>query len=279
MPNPQTVTVKPGDTLGKIAERFGTTVAAFAQANGITDADKIRVGQVLKIPEGDAPRPATPAATPAAPTTGSASHHILGTLSAKFETSGRGPGTVSGGIGDPGGVSYGSYQLASKLGRPAQFLAREGKRWASEFAGTVQGTPAFSAIWKKIANREPEAFHAAQHDYIQRTHYDVQVAHILAKTGDDVNKRSNAVRDAIWSTAVQHGPKNNIIVTALKGAPKDDRALLQAIYAERGRVGANGKLVHFPSASAAVRSGVANRFRSELRDALAMMAAGNSSRQ
>lgn len=41
--------VKAGDTLSQIAARFGTTVGALAQANGITDPNRIRVGQVINI--------------------------------------------------------------------------------------------------------------------------------------------------------------------------------------------------------------------------------------
>lgn len=38
-----------GDTLSKIAARFGTTVAALARANGISNPNLIRVGQVLRV--------------------------------------------------------------------------------------------------------------------------------------------------------------------------------------------------------------------------------------
>jgi spore germination protein len=46
----QIYVVRPGDTLGEIAERFGTTVEAIAQVNGIEDPDLIIVNQVLRIP-------------------------------------------------------------------------------------------------------------------------------------------------------------------------------------------------------------------------------------
>lgn len=45
-----TYTVQRGDTLGRIATRFNTTVEAFAQINGITNPNRIFVGQVLIIP-------------------------------------------------------------------------------------------------------------------------------------------------------------------------------------------------------------------------------------
>jgi hypothetical protein len=46
----RTYTVRPGDALGAIAARFGTTTGALAQLNGIANPSLIRVGQVLKLP-------------------------------------------------------------------------------------------------------------------------------------------------------------------------------------------------------------------------------------
>lgn len=46
---PSTYTVKSGDTLTKIASKNGTTVAALVKLNGIKDANKINVGQVIKL--------------------------------------------------------------------------------------------------------------------------------------------------------------------------------------------------------------------------------------
>jgi LysM repeat protein len=51
--------VAPGDTLIRIASRFGTTTANIMALNGITNANLIRVGRVLTI-SGTAPV-ATPA--------------------------------------------------------------------------------------------------------------------------------------------------------------------------------------------------------------------------
>ena len=45
-----TYTVKSGDTLGKLATEFHTTVKAIQSANGLTDT-RIKVGQKLKIPK------------------------------------------------------------------------------------------------------------------------------------------------------------------------------------------------------------------------------------
>ena len=46
-----TYTVKKGDTLSAIAKQFGTTFQDIAKANGISDPNKIRVGQTLTIGE------------------------------------------------------------------------------------------------------------------------------------------------------------------------------------------------------------------------------------
>lgn len=60
----RTVTVRAGDTLSRIAQREGTTVAALRSANRLT-SDTIRVGQELVIPGSApaAPTTAAPAAT------------------------------------------------------------------------------------------------------------------------------------------------------------------------------------------------------------------------
>ena len=72
---PTTYTVVARDTLSGIASRFGTTTRNLMSLNGITNANRLRIGQVLTIvgaaapaaPAPAAPAPATPAPAPAAP--------------------------------------------------------------------------------------------------------------------------------------------------------------------------------------------------------------------
>jgi len=47
--------VQPGETLTRIASRYGTTVRAVMEANGLQDPDILQVGQVLRIPTRSAP--------------------------------------------------------------------------------------------------------------------------------------------------------------------------------------------------------------------------------
>lgn len=207
----------------------------------------------------------------------------LGGLSAAYESGGRGAGTVSGGRGDPGGVSYGTYQLASRTGTLAAFLKAEGCRWAGELAA-APGSAAFSAAWKAIAMREGDGFAAAQHAFIERTHYRPAVAAVLAKCGLDLDSRHPAVRDAAWSVAVQHGAAARLLADAAaradaalpRGDAGYDRALVRAIYAVRtdyvARLAGRGN-----GAMRSVLLTVAGkRYPAELADALAMLDGGPS---
>jgi peptidoglycan endopeptidase LytE len=59
------VTVKPGDSLAKIAHEHGSTIKLIRSANDLK-TDKIKVGQKLKVPAkaSSAPAAATPAPEP-----------------------------------------------------------------------------------------------------------------------------------------------------------------------------------------------------------------------
>ena len=277
--------VKPGDTLSKIATRNGITLPQLLAANPqIRDPNKIKVGDVVNLPIDDAPstdntRPLPSSAVPAAAgALGKAIAEELGALSAKYETGGRGPGTVSTGAGDRGGVSYGSYQMATKMGVPARFVTQAGFPWLQDFRNLVPGTEQFTACWKRIATAQTQAFQEAQHSYIKKTHYDLLAAKILSEDNVDVNSRSRALQDVVWSTAVQHGGATPIVhracarVTVAPTDPRYDEQLIRAIYGERGKTKPDGNLAYFSSNSASVQKGVANRFKSELLDALAMLA-------
>ncbi len=66
----QTYQVQPGDTLYRIAQRFGTTVDALAALNGIANPNVLYVGQLLVIsPAGAVPEAATTGAAAAVPST------------------------------------------------------------------------------------------------------------------------------------------------------------------------------------------------------------------
>ena len=205
----------------------------------------------------------------------------LGSTSAKFESNNK-PGAI--GKDSTGGYSYGSYQIATKVGTMDTFMdyIKDNPKYskyhtslnnAGGSSAATSGSTEFKNEWKSLA-RDPD-FGQAQHDFIQRSHHDPAVTKIKNSTGIDVcdGTWSNGVQDAVWSTAVQHGTggANTIVQRALARTGKTsetvtDEELITAIYDERG---ANNGTKYFPSSTSNVRDSVVNRFKSEKTIALA----------
>jgi LysM repeat protein len=82
-------TVVARDTLSGIAARFGTTSRTLMSLNGLTDANRIRIGQVLTI-AGAAAAPAAPASNSGSTTTYTvAAGDTLSGIAARFGTTSR----------------------------------------------------------------------------------------------------------------------------------------------------------------------------------------------
>ena len=62
-----TYTVAPGDTLAKIAKKFGTKADTLAKLNSISDPKKLKIGQKLQVPGEASAKAEAPAAAPSAP--------------------------------------------------------------------------------------------------------------------------------------------------------------------------------------------------------------------
>ena len=71
-----TYTVESGDTLGKIAARYGTTVAELLRLNSLSNPDVIAVGQKLKVPAGSGVSPAS-VSTPKPATGGQGKTYVV----------------------------------------------------------------------------------------------------------------------------------------------------------------------------------------------------------
>jgi LysM repeat protein len=83
-------TVAAGNTLSGIAARFGTTTRNLMSLNGITDANRIRIGQVLLVAGTAAAAPAAPATTSGPTTTYTvAARDTLSGIAARFGTTTR----------------------------------------------------------------------------------------------------------------------------------------------------------------------------------------------
>lgn len=201
----------------------------------------------------------------------------IGQTSEKFESGGRGPGTINdyngAADGDLGGASYGVYQFASYLpemrksgkARPSsknspvlQFI--NNSKFKDKFAGLTPATSSFDSMWKEVANTNAAEFRKDQHDYVQKKYYEVMIAN-LQRSGCDLTKYGPGVQDLVWSTAVQFGPtKTSIFLEPLKNKSElseKDIIILVSEY-KKSKVAE-----FFKSSSAAIQSGVASRFEQE----------------
>ena len=211
----------------------------------------------------------------------------LGSISEKYESNGN-PAAI--GKDRVGGYSYGTYQIAAKVGTMNKFLTflqtkengftdfYTGLESAGGNSGAKSGTTTFKNKWKEFANSTQDGtrFKQAQHDFIQRTHHDIAVKKFKEATGIDIcdGTHSNGIQDAFWSTSVQHGPSTSVFKRALERTGKTattvtDAELISAIYDERSRLRSDGNLHYFRNSTSGVQTSVKNRFVSEKSLALA----------
>lgn len=209
----------------------------------------------------------------------------LGSLSASYESNGN-PGCVSSGAGDLGGISYGAYQLASSVGSVDAFLEwgmnQDGfyANYANALNQYEVNSDGFIDEWKSLASDDYNGFLQMQHDYIKSEYYDTACRY-LANEGLHADNHSDALKDVIWSRAVQYGPGNvvDLFNEALRYVPgytkewnlswvdalRFDYDLIVGVYE-------SNKTDEWISdaLSADVREGVYNRMEEEKQEALAM---------
>ncbi len=210
---------------------------------------------------------------------------LTGGLAAMFESGKAGVAAV--GYDRVGGTSYGTYQIASRPGsmkRFLTFLKGVNPDWAKQLAdagpantGSTRG--AMPEAWKAIAAADPEGFEKAQHDFISKEYYTPARNKILARMGLDVDKAPTALREVLWSTAVQHGPSGAADIFTRSGEGVADawaetadtglfRDLIANIYENRQ--------TRFGGSSNRVQQSVKNRLSQEMELALNMMEQGGA---
>ena len=202
---------------------------------------------------------------------------VPGELSARFES---GEGGVSAiGHDRVGGTSYGKYQIASRPGTMDRFLTyldSHEPAWANRLreagpADTGSKIGAMPSEWKAIAAEDPTRFEKLQHEFISGETYKPARNMILGRTGLDLDNAPPALREVLWSTAVQHGATgaarifNNVIDRFASGNRSGDfnAMLIEGVYDTR-----KGQ---FESSTGRVQKAVANRMDSEKQIALAML--------
>ncbi len=181
---------------------------------------------------------------------------LLGTVSAKYESNGD-PASISSGAGDSGGASYGAYQFSSYYGVPLNFAkwlvssgidASIGNRLINAYyADENKYSSNFNATWKAIAQENRDYFLKLQHNYIKYAYYDDAVNRLVQNLKFDINAYSIALKNALWSRAVQHGAYmasvlfsrvNDALPNGLFGATELE--IIIALYKESGLAIENG---------------------------------------
>jgi hypothetical protein len=202
--------------------------------------------------------------------------HQAGRLSAQYESNSE---IDYIGYDSRGGTSYGQYQIASKTGTMDYFVrflddkapdiaARLRAAGPSDTGGRSGRMP---ATWKSVAAADPRRFEALQHEFIRSNNYSPAAKSIVLTTGVDVTRRSYALREVLWSTAVQHGPggAERIFTQAIEKAEampagQDfDKAVIEEVYRIRGQ--------KFFRHNKRIREAVLSRFQDEKTTAIALL--------
>ena len=197
----------------------------------------------------------------------------LGLTAAKYESNVN-PGTISNTPGDYGGKSYGAWQFSSKEGSLDSFInSLKGNN--NEFYEKLSGAKAkddnkfgvnFDSEWTGIATSNNEEFLKLQHEYVKQNYYDGAAQDLKLKYGFDISQKSDALKESLFSTVVQHGVGGTSSLFSKINLNNSDGNIINDLYNERQKVN-----VYFKSSSAQVKQSVYNRFTKEKQDMLSML--------
>lgn len=123
-------------------------------------------------------------------------------------------GTVSDGCGDLGGISYGSYQLASNAGSVQSFLNYAVNypndnlaNYARSLSNYEINSYEFINQWEYLGSVDPVGFGELQDAYAMETYYNPACQYLL-ENFYDVGTKSVAVKACVFSRAIQYGTGN-----------------------------------------------------------------------
>ena len=122
------------------------------------------------------------------------------------------------------------------------------------YYGTPGYGPLFDQAWRDLAADNSAGFGRAQRDYVRADFYDKYVAAISSKvSGFSVSNYSIALRNVLWSRAIQHGVGGavNVFTRAMDSlggfTNQPESTLINAIYAESGRLTDTGSIKMTPA--------------------------------
>lgn len=202
--------------------------------------------------------------------------NMLGIAASKYESN-LNPGAISDNPGDYGGKSYGAWQFSSKTGSLNGFLSSLSSTNNKYYAQLTQAKAKdgnsfgsnFDAAWTSIAKADGTEFLKLQQQYIGQAYYSKAADTLKTKYGFDINTRSAAMKESLWSTVVQHGVSGAVGIFSKLNLNGSDKSIISSLYDERKKVD-----VYFKSSSESVRASVYNRFTREKTDMLNMLGQG-----
>lgn len=198
-----------GIQMGSPQLRTGTHGIALSPANTRFDIQFVeRIRTPMRAARGAGENGAGGTSSTAAAHSG----EFPGSISAQFESGGAGIAAI--GYDRTGGTSYGKYQIAAKPGSMdafVKFLKTEAPDLAQRLekagpADTGGKSGAMPDEWKAIAAEQPERFERLQDAFIAKSHYEPALNALSEATGVKASEITGAMKEALWSTAVQHGP-------------------------------------------------------------------------
>jgi hypothetical protein len=141
-------------------------------------------------------------------------YHIAD-LAEKYETSNRGPGYISNGSkwGDPGGDSYGSYQIETAKGTMADYLKQTNDQFTQALKPYAINSAQFKQTWIDLATNFPTDFQQSQFDFLckKKGGYNDAISY-AQRLGWLVS--SFALQSAVFSTSNQSGGWRKILDSA-----------------------------------------------------------------
>lgn len=201
LPESGTVRMPRGIALPDTGKGIPLSASQRRLLSRVTDPSRLQMSMPLRAPTQIA----------RAPRAGSPTLPEVGTLAARFESGSDGIAAV--GYDRNGGTSYGKYQIASRPGTMdmfLKFLKKEepdmaARLYAAGPANTGGREGAMPRVWRELAAEAPERFEELQERFIHRSHYQPAMTS-LEQLGYDTKAFSSAMREVVFSTAVQHGP-------------------------------------------------------------------------
>jgi hypothetical protein len=203
----------------------------------------------------------------------------LGAVAEKYESGGRGSGTV--GWDKVGGTSYGKKQISSKAGAMTDFLKFLDKTGKGDIAKKLReagiekdtGSTSGKAVdaWKEVV--ASGALGDSENEWLGQG-YKQALKGLSDQSLQSRINGSRALQEMLFSTAVQHGPGGAMkIFNGVFKPGMTDEQLVKAVYAERG---ADGGKKHFGGSTANVQAGVVNRFGKEQQDIMGLLKTGGA---